>query len=251
MTATANPSVTTAFFRNEARLLGREPASLIFAILLPFVAIVVMSAIPAAREPNVAFGGRSVVHAYLPVLVLFSQTIIGMVVIPSILGSYREMGVLRRLRTTPASPVHMLLAVFLLALVVGVGMSALLTVVPVFFGAGLPEHLLTYSLTALLGLLSFVAIGTVLCAVIPNSRAAGGVGNVVAAVNWFFAGLWVPRAIFPQWLVDVSNWFPGGAVAQGMESAIAGTALGWQPPVVLLGWTLVMVAIAAKTFRWE
>lgn len=52
---------TRAQFRNELRLLLRDPAAMLFGAVLPLVAVVVMSAIPGARQPLPQFGGHSVV----------------------------------------------------------------------------------------------------------------------------------------------------------------------------------------------
>lgn len=242
---------TRAQFRNELRLLLRDPAAMLFGAVLPLVAVVVMSAIPGARQPLPQFGGHSVVQAYVPTLILFATSVLGLTVLPGILGGYRELGVLRRLRTTPASPVSLLLAVFALTAAVGVLVSALIVAVPTLFGVPLPPELGGFALGVLLSLCSFAAVGTVLAAVIPNSRVAAGLGNVVAAVMWFCAGLWYPRALFPDWLDLAAGLTPGGAGAEALTQATAGSGLGWQPVLVLLGWTVLAGLAARATFRWE
>lgn len=88
----------------ESRLMLRSPGAHLFAALLPLTAIVVMSAIPAAREASPAFGGLSVIQAFQPTIIIFATSILGLTVIPAVLGGYRQDGVLRRLRTTPSSP---------------------------------------------------------------------------------------------------------------------------------------------------
>lgn len=189
MTAVAVPARarTGRAFRaqlaTEARLLVREPAAMIFGAVLPLVANIVMAAIPAARRPLAEWGGPFVVQTYIPVITLFASSILGLTVLPAILGGYREMGVLRRLRTTPVSPANLIAALGVLVFGVGLVVSALLVAIPALFGAGLPAGLGMFSLVAVLSLLAFPGMGAVLAAVIPNPKAAAGVGNVVAALT--------------------------------------------------------------------
>lgn len=255
-TRTPNASVRrTRAFRahlgNEARLLLREPAALIFGAVLPLAAIIVMTAIPGAREPLADFGGLSVVRTYLPVLVLFATSVLGLTVVPAILGGYRKDGILRRLRTTPAPPSALLAALFVVVAVVGLVVAALLVAIPAVAGAGLPAHVAWFGLAAVLGLLAFLALGTLLASLVRSPQAAAGIGNVIAAIMWFSAGLWLPRVFFPDWLVTLTDLTPGGAATQAMRDATLGVPPSWQPYVVLVAWTVAVAWWATRVFRWE
>lgn len=107
-----------ALFRNETRLLARQPAVLIWTVILPVTAIIVMAAIPAARRPLDGFGGISVLQAYQPTLMIFASSMMALQMLPTLLGQYRELGYLRRLRTTPVSPWQLLGAMVILMLLV-------------------------------------------------------------------------------------------------------------------------------------
>ena len=234
-----------AHLRSESRLLSREGAALVFGAVLPLAAIVVMSAIPAAREPLADFGGLSVVRTYQPTILLFATSVLGLTVMPAILGGYRQAGILRRLRTTPASPATLLAALFTVVAAVGLLVGALIVAIPALAGAGLPTHLGWFALAGLLSLLAFLALGTVLAAVVGSPQVAAGLGNVVAALMWFSAGL------FPDWLVTLTDLVPGGAAAQAMLDATVGVQPSWQPFVVLAAWTVAGALVAVRTFRWE
>ncbi|MDO5535024.1 MAG: ABC transporter permease [Propionibacteriaceae bacterium] len=240
-----------AHLRSESRLLGRDGAALIFGAVLPLAAIIVMSAIPAAREPQADFGGLSVLRTYQPVIVLFATSVLGLTIVPAILGGYRQAGILRRLRTTPASPATLLAALFVVVFGVGLLVSALIVAIPALVGVGLPDHLGWFALAGVLTLLAFLALGTVLAAVVPSPQVAAGLGNVVAALMWFSAGLWLPRQFFPDWLVTLTNLIPGGAAATAMTDATLGVQPSWQPFVVLVAWTVLGALVAVRTFRWE
>ena len=261
LTARPTPTAPTASARfgrafkahltNETRLLLREPAALIFGAVLPLAAVIVMSAIPAAREPQPSLGDLSVLQVYVPTITLFATSVIGLTVMPVILGTYRQAGILRRLRTTPASPATLLAALFVLMALAGVVVGVLIVGIPAVAGTGMPANLGWFALAAVGSLLAFLAVGALLAALVPNPKAAGGIGNVVAALMWFAAGMWLPRALFPDWLVTLTDLTPGGAAAQAMLDATQGTSVGWAPYAVLAAWTMVAGFAAARTFRWE
>lgn len=87
--------------------------------------------------------------------------------------------------------------------------------------------------------------------VLPIAKVASGVGAVVAIVMWFFAGMWVPRQVFPDWLARIADWTPGGASATLLTNAGIGAELGWQPFVCLVLWGLGGFLVAVRTFKWE
>lgn len=242
---------TRALLGNEVRLFARTPAAVVLPVLMPIVATVVIAAVPAARRPAEPFGGLSVAQAYTPTLIIFAVSMATLVVLPSILGGYRELGFLRRLRTTPVSPA-MLLAAFLVFMTVVSLMTALVIAgVPLLFGVPAPVRPVTFAVGVLLCVAAFLAVGTLLCAVIPNPRVATGVGNVVAALMWFCAGLWFPRAQFPAWLAGIADATPGGAAVRLMTDAMGGASMSWLAVGVCVAWSAVGATVAVRTFAWE
>ena len=244
-------TATTALVRNEVRLLGRTPAVVIWTVLLPLTALVVMLAIPGAREPLQMMGGLSVIESYQPTLVVFVSTLLALQVMPMFLGSYRESGFLRRLRATPAHPANLLAAIVLVVLAVTLGVGLVILFLPLVVGVGDLGPLTLAALLLVPCAITCLAIGALLASVIPNPRVASGVGAAMAAVMWFFAGMWYPRAQFPGWLETVADWTPGGAAATLLTDATHAQDLGGQPFVCLAAWTVVGLLVSVRTFRWE
>ena len=79
---------TVALFRNEFRLLLRNPAVVIWTVLIPVAAIVVMCVIPGARQPLPHFGGLSVIESYQPTLVVFAATMLALQMMPMFIGHF-------------------------------------------------------------------------------------------------------------------------------------------------------------------
>lgn len=244
-------SHTAALLRHEAILLRRSPATIIWTVLAPVLALLVMTAIPAAREPLVPFGGLSVVGAYQPTLVVFATSMLALQTMPMMLGQHRETGFLRRLRATPAHPAALIAAVLLLVLAVALVVGVLLLAFPLVAGVGSPGRVALAVLALVPVTFSFLGVGALLSAVIPSPRVASGVGAALAAVMWFFAGMWFPRAQFPDWLATLADWTPGGAAATMLTGTVHGLEVGWQPLLCLVLWGAVGFALAVRAFRWE
>lgn len=242
---------TAALLRHEAVLLRRSPATIIWTVLAPVTAILVMTAIPAAREPLAPFGGLSVVAAYQPTLVVFATSLLALQVMPMMLGQHRETGFLRRLRATPANPAALIAAVLLLVLAVALAVGLLLLAFPLVAGVGTPGRVALAAVALAPVAFSFLGVGALLAAVISSPRVASGVGAALAAAMWFFAGMWYPRAQFPAWLATVADWTPGGAAATVLTGAVHGLQVGLQPLLCLALWGLAGFAVAVRAFRWE
>lgn len=240
-----------ALLRNEIRLLGRELAPVIWAVVLPFLAAIVTPLVPPVAAPQSFLGGMSFAQVYQPVLILFTVSALALQVLPTVVTQYREFGVLRRLRTTPVPAWKLLAAIVALVLGISVAMSVLLVVAPALLGLPLPANLPAFAVTTVLAIVSFLAIGALLCGVAKTSRIGAGVGGFVAACMWFAAGMWVPRAVFPPVLQVISDLTPGGAAAGGMLTAMDG---GWPPPLavaVMVAWAVVGFVIAGRKFKLE
>lgn len=241
---------TTALIRTEFRFLGRSPAVLIWAVAIPVTALVVMAAIPAARRRVEGFGDLSVLEMYQPTVIVFALTMLALQMLPPTIGQYRELGFLRRLRTTPASPWQLLAAVLVVLFCSSMVVGVVLLVIPLLVGVGrygaLPALLLLLAATSA----CYLGLGALLAAVIPNAKVAGGVGATVAMVLWFLAGMWVPRAFFPGWLAQIAAWSPGVSATALTEAAL-GHGVDVRALTVLLCWAVIAFAVAVRTFRWE
>ncbi len=117
----------------EWRLSVRNPAGLVWGLGLPLLLLIVFGSLPGTTKPDKNLGGLSFFQVYLPVLVALSLALLSLVALPLPLTSYRELGVLRRMRTTPVPPSWLLgaqlvlnlamLAVVSLLVIVGGGLS--------------------------------------------------------------------------------------------------------------------------------
>src|SRR5690242_5290385 len=96
--------------RNEARLARRQPLPIIGSIGLPVVLMIIFGEIPSSAQVVSTLGGLTLFDVYLPIIMVLGLTMLTLLGLPGPLVSYREIGVLRRLSTTPVPPSWLLAA---------------------------------------------------------------------------------------------------------------------------------------------
>ena len=126
---------------NEARIALRRPAGLVGGII-PILLLVVFGELPSFKTPVPSFGGYSPFDVYVPILVVFSLAMFALMALPVPLASYRELGVLRRLSTTPVPPSWVLAAQGLVQVCLALTTFLLVIVVSITaFGAPVPRNI--------------------------------------------------------------------------------------------------------------
>ena len=237
---------------NEARLTWRRPIGLIGGVAIPLLLLVIFGLLPAFKQVPAAFGGESIFDAYVPVLAAFGLAMLGMLGLPLPLVSYRELGVLRRLSTTPVPPTWVLAAQAVVQLCIAVAsVVAIFAVSMAAFGAPAPKSPAGLVLSVAVSTAGLFAIGLLIAAVARTSTAANVIGRLTFFPLMFFAGLWLPRALMPGFLLDISNYTPLGAAVQAMQAAMQTGFPPAQPLLVLAAYAVVFGYLARRFFRWE
>ena len=236
----------------ELKLFLRERSGPVFGVGFPLVLLIIFGNIPFYKKPQAELGGLTLLDTYVPILIAFVIAMLSLNVLPPVLAGYREKGVLRRLRTTPAGPARVLAAQLVVNLVVETAAVAVLLLVARFaFGVALPRQLAGFVLAALLAAAALIAFGLFVAAAAPSSRIANAAGALLFYVMMFFAGLFLPTDDMPPVLRHVSHATPLGAGVQALTDAAQGT---WPHPLQLLTMAAYAVAFAlaaVRLFRWE
>ncbi|MDT0269897.1 ABC transporter permease [Streptomyces sp. DSM 44915] len=244
-------SARAAVLRAEARLYRRDPTNLL-AIALPPALLLVLGQVPMFREAEADLGGLRVIDLYVPVVVLIALVTAGLQVLPPTLTGYRELGVLRRMSTTPVRPATLLSAQMALNGAAAL-LSALLSLAVGRWAldVALPREAAGYALVLLLAAVACLALGAVVAALARTAKHASGIGTAVYFPALFCTGLWIPVRSMPDVLADVVAYTPFGAAAEALDRAAAGGWPAWSQLAVLVGWGVVASAAAVRWFRWE
>ena len=244
-------TATSVMFKSEAKLLVRNPGVLVWTTILPVAASIVLASFPGVRRPSANLGGLSFFQIYQPILVLFAITLLAVQALPDVLTRYREMGVLKRLRTTPVSPALLLYAQLGLILAVSIVCMLIMVIVPGIIGAPWPGNLFAFVISYLLAAWALLGVGMVIASLFRNAKVAAGFGSALFFVLQFFAGLWIQRPLMADWLRHVSDFTPSGAAVQALTDSAAGHWPQALHLIVLAVWGVVTSRIAIKQFTWE
>jgi ABC-2 type transport system permease protein len=237
---------------NEARLAWRQPAGIIAGAGIALLLLVIFGEIPSFRQASSSLGGYSTFDIYIPILMGFSIALIAFLYLPGPLVSYRELGILRRLSTTPV-PAYWVLAaqIVVQTCLMVVTLALIVTVSIVFFGISVPRNPAAMVLAIALCIAALFAIGLAIAAL---ARTAGAARGLMAATLYpllFFSGLYYPVQLMPTVIQDICNYTPLDAAVQAIGASWVGQFPAARSLLVLVGYALVFGFLAKRFFRWE
>src|ERR1035437_9732323 len=134
------PPPLAAFGRlvaKEWHLTLRSRAALVWGVGFPILLLATFGSLPATTKPDAALGGLSFFDVYLPVMIALSLGLLALIGLPVPITSYRELGVLRCMATTPVPPAWLLGA----QVVVNLVLLLVAVLVVVLGGVALGAHL--------------------------------------------------------------------------------------------------------------
>jgi ABC-2 type transport system permease protein len=250
--ATARRAAFGQIVLNEARLTWRRPIGLIGGVAIPVVLLVIFGKVGKFQQHSASLGGLTAFDLYVPILMVFALAMLALLGLPIPLASYRELGVLRRLSTTPVPRSWMLAAQGLVQLCVAVAAIAIVLIMSMAaFGAPAPKSPAGVMVAVALSAAGLFPIGLLIAAIARTATAASVIGRLAFFPMMFFAGLWLPRALMPEVLLTISNYTPLGAAVEAIQDSMRQGFPPTAPLLVLAGYALVLGFLARRFFRWE
>lgn len=168
---------------------------------------------------------------------------------------WRRNGLLRRLRLAPVRTQSVVLAR------VAVSLSIAAVQTAIFLGLGMIAFglKLTGSWPMIIpllfcGTLAFMAIGLLAGSIAKTEEGAIGMANFIVLPMAFLSGSFFPLDGAPAWVRGVGQALPLRHLNEGMLDTMVrgeGPSSAVVPIAILLGFTLVLTAIAARLFRWD
>ncbi|MBE1537496.1 ABC transporter permease [Actinomadura algeriensis] len=242
----------TKIITTEFRLRLREGHTLVFAFGLPLGLLAGFAVIPGSGDPADDLGGQTLAEYIASIGIGIAFAILGLMMMPAILAEYRERGVLRRMRATPARPSALLVAQLLFnAVTAAVSTLVLIGFGAAVFGVAAPRSPGWFAVSAAACMLALLALGSVVTAVAPTARAGNAIGMLLFFPSLFLAGVYIPYDQMPAALQRVCDFTPLGAGLEAVRSAWAGDAPEMSALAIMIGYGAVATAAAAKLFRWE
>ena len=237
--------------RIETRLFLRERAALIWGLAFPVALLIILGALGGSKPDN-DLDGMTLAATYVPIVIAFSIAMFAVNVMPIVLSTYRERGVLRRMSTTPVPPSWLLSAQVVINLAVAAATTVLLLVIGrIAFDVALPRQGGGFLISLVLAGAALFAIGLTIAARAPTGKVANAAGAITFFPLMFFAGLWVPRAVMPDVLRHISDCTPLGAAVQALQDSARGQWPNGQYLGLLAAYAAVFGFAAIRWFRWE
>jgi ABC-2 type transport system permease protein len=207
-----------------------------------------------AMEP-VSTNEMSFIGFFVPGIVAMSLMNSGVIGLSTTFTSWRERGILRRMRLTPFPLPSFLLARILSQLVVAFTQSVILIGLgAALFGYRPNGNLLVMVIAVIFVALAFLSIGFAVSAVARTTESAAGIANLIVFPMLFLSGIFFQTDSAPSWLKPITDLLPLRFAVDALRGAMTrGYGLGeiWQELLVLTGFFLVALAFSVRFFKWD
>lgn len=230
----------------------REPTGLGVGIVLPFILLLVFGVIGLANPGKIAGSSFTVIDLYDPVIMVLAFVFLGIYVLPNAMVRYREIGWLRRVSVTPASPERLLAA----QLIINLGLALVSILVVIFgseliFGVSLHVSPAFFLLSIVLSIAVMFSLGLLVAALAPTQQIANTAGGGLIFLLLFLAGLWTPTTIVGGTLATIMYYSPSGAAVKALLDSAFNSTPPYTAMVILVVYAAVFSVLAVRYFRWE
>jgi ABC-2 type transport system permease protein len=212
------------------------------------------NAAPITTRPVESLG-IEYIDFFVPGILAMSLMNSGVIGLSTAFVTYREKGILRRIKVTPFSLTSFILARIVTTLIVAVLQAVVLVGLGVLiYGMTVRGNVLLILLTVMIGGLAFLAIGFALSGMARNTETAASYANLVTFPMLFLSGTFWPVDALPTWLQGLTRVLPLRYLIDALrEPMMRGNGLGsiWIDLLVLLAVFAVAMAVAVRFFKWD
>jgi ABC-2 type transport system permease protein len=219
-------TVTRRLLTSELRLLLREPLVLAFVFAFPVITVLILGGVFDA-EDAVDFDGALPSDFYIAAYFGVVIAAVGLIMLPVHIASYREAGVLRRFDAAGFPRWAFPVSQFVIGAVF-VAIGAVLLLMTAAFAYGLPEieDPVRTILGIVAGSLAFISVGVLLGTLLPNARAAQGVGLLLFLPMFLLAGGGPPPDVMSSIMNDIATVLPLTHVVRAIQEPWLGLGTG-------------------------
>jgi ABC-2 type transport system permease protein len=207
------------------------------------------------EERPVSAQDVSFMDVFAPGILAMSLMNSGVIGLATAFVTYRERGILRRIRVTPFPLASFILArIFSQLLIAGLQAVILIGMAWAFFGLHLRGNLLVVLLAIVAGALAFLAIGFAISGIAPNAETAASYANLITFPMLFLSGIFFSMDNAPAWLRPITNVLPLSYLVDALREPMTfgnGLSAIWGDLAVLLLTFVIAMAIAIRFFRWD
>jgi ABC-2 type transport system permease protein len=236
----------------ETKIFTREPMGFVGTLVMPLVVFIVIGRALGAGKPLAAPTVDIPFNVAILAAVLIAISAVQSLV--AIISIYREGGILKRLRSTPLSPVTIMGAQVVVKLVFTViSLTLLMLAGRRLFPGVLRVNVFSFTVAVLLSTFSILSLGFVIASVVPTARFAQPISAAVLYPMLALSGLFYPVARFPRALQAFAYLLPTTNAVALLQGVWDGSGWGahWMNVAALLMLFAAYTALSTKVFRWE
>jgi ABC-2 type transport system permease protein len=237
-----------SLLRADAIVLLHSRVATVLALALPVVILVATS----FGKTRGGLGAPNVIIGLALTLGLLTSCLLGYSLT---LARDREIGVLQRLRVTPAPTWTIMSSRIAVQVITNLIASLIVLIVGVILH-GLtpgPGQYLLVLVVAALGAAMFLAMGQALVGLVTSTGAVNAIGRILFIVL-VLLGLLGGSGVLGDVIQNIALWSPVGVLMRLFADTIAGTAWvdqDWYALLACAGYVAVLAFIGIRWFRWS
>jgi len=236
--------------RWEQLLFWRSRESAVFVFLFPLLLFTLLTAVYNGR-----IYGRPASWALLAGMLGYGAATTAFAGLALILVARRELGILKRIRSTPLPPATYLVAVLTsIMLVFALQAVSLFVLGKVLKSTPWPQNVVSLALALALGAAVFAALGLALTGYIRSLEGSSAIVNVIVLPMAFLSGSFGPTRHYPQALRAIGAVLPLKPLIDLINGIYLHGQQIWDRPravALLIAWGIFGMVVAIRKFRWE
>ena len=240
----------------QTKIFLRNPLAAFFTLAFPLMIFLVF-ALVFGNEP-IDYLGITTAQYFAPSMAVFAAVSATYTNLAVGTAYQRDQGILKRMKGTPLPPwIYMGGKIASAVMVAAVSVIIMISVGVVFYGVQIYARTLpAATLTFIVGVGCFAALGLMVAALVSTGESATAVANATLLPLAFFSGVFIPPSQdAPAWLDAVANFFPLKHFVEPFVAAFnpqfEGAQLWWGSILYMALWGVVGIVIALRYFKWE
>jgi len=231
----------------ELLLTLRRGESVLITLIVPVLLLIFFTSLNIAPTSN----GHAI-NFLLPGMLALAIMATGMVSLGIATAYERYYGVLKRLGASPLPRSGLILAKVISVLVLEViQVIVLVGVAVVLYGWRPTGSPLLALLVMILGTVTFAALGLAMAGTLRAEVTLAGANGLYLLFLLLGGGI-LPLNHLPTPLAAFAQLLPAAALTQALQATMTnGTAFPGFPLLILAIWTIVILLLAIRTFKWE
>jgi len=233
--------------KTELLLTLRRGESVLITLVVPVLLLIFFASLNIIQSAT----GKAV-DFLLPGILALAVIAAGMVSLGIATAYERYYGVLKRLGCSPLSRSGLIIAKVISVLALEIIQVILLIGVAVILYDWRPSGSPILSILVIaIGTVTFSALGLAMAGALRAEVTLAGANGLFLLFLLLGGGI-LPLSHLPPTLAAVAEILPAAAFTQALQATMsAHGSFAWSPFIILLIWTIAILLVAIKTFKWE